>query len=115
MASKSDTSITTLDDAPKAAVAAPVAVVLSGADEGDQLSGTRVVLTIHPGEGENGRDPVFVGLNGTHYQVPRGVPVNVPSELIEILDNAKPMVYENNGGTAHVREVQRFGYSARAA
>jgi hypothetical protein len=112
---KSDTSITTIDDAPKAVVAPVAAVVLHGADEGDQLSGERVVLTIHPGEGENGRDPVFLGLNGTHYQVPRGVAVNVPAELIEILDNAKPLVYENSGGTAHVREVQRFGYNARAA
>lgn len=112
MAKNSDTSITTIDDAPKH-VEPPAAVVLHGADEGDRLSGKRVELTIHPGEGENGRDPVYVGLNGTGYQIPRGIPVSVPVELVEILENAKPIVYESMAGATRAREVNRFSFNTR--
>lgn len=112
MAKANESTVTTIDD-PQKQVEPPATVVLRGADEGDQLSGERVELTIHPGEGENGRDAVFVGLNGTGYQIPRGVPVNVPAELVEILDNAKPIVHEGTGGNVRSREVQRFSYNAR--
>lgn len=112
MAKTNESTVTTIDDAPKH-VEPQTAVVMRGSDEGDQLSGERVELTIMPGEGENGRDAVFIGLNNTGYHIPRGVAVNVPVELVEILDNAKPMVYESNGGTVRAREVQRYSYSSR--
>lgn len=114
MAKANESTVTTIDDAPQHAEPQP-ATVLRGADEGDNLSGERIELTILPGEGENGRDPVFIGLNGTGYQIPRGLAVNVPAELLEILNNAKPMVYESSGGTARAREVQRYSYHSRPA
>jgi hypothetical protein len=113
MAKANESSVTTIDDAPKH-VDIPAAVVLRGSDEGDNLSGERVELTIHPGEGENGRDPVFIGLNGTGYQIPRGIPVNVPAELVGILNDAKPLIYEAAGAAVRAREVQRFSYNSRA-
>jgi hypothetical protein len=113
MAKATDTSITTIDDAPKAEAPAPVSV-LRASDLGADLSGKRVELTINQDSGENGREPVFVGLNGVGFQIPRGVPVNVPVELLEILDNAVQTVYESNGNTAQAREVKRYSYNTRA-
>lgn len=114
MAKATDTSITTIDDAPKNPEPTPVQVVRA-TDLSEDLSGKRVELTINQDSGENGREPVFVGLNGVGYQIPRGVPVNVPVELLEILDNAIQTVYESNGTTAHARDVKRYSYNTRAA
>jgi hypothetical protein len=114
MAKAQDTSITTIDDAPK--TIEPVAVAqLQVNNDGDVLSGERVELTIHQGEGDSGRDPVFIGLNGTGYQVPRDTPVEVPVELLQILENAVQIVYEANGNTSRARQVKRFSYNARPA
>lgn len=108
-----ETSITTIDDAPKA-VEQPAAKVLRGAADPD-LSGERVELTIHQDSGENGREPVFVGLNGTGYQIPRGIAVNVPVEVLEVLDNATMTVYESTAGVTvpKGRAVKRFAYNVR--
>lgn len=112
MAKANDTSITTIDDAPKHIE--PVAVSqLKANNDGDVLSGERVELTINQGEGDQGREPVFIGLNGTGYQVPRDTPVEVPVELLHILENAVQTVYEANGNTTRARQVKRFSYNAR--
>lgn len=114
MAKAHDTSITTIDDAPAAPV--PVAAtILHVNNDGEFLSGERVELVVNQGEGENGREPVYVGLNGTGYQIPRGIPVNVPVEVLQILDNAVQTVYESTGSTTTPREVKRFSYNTRQA
>jgi hypothetical protein len=112
MAKAQDTSITTIDDAPKAVESVAVAH-LQANNDGDVLSGERAELTIHQGSGEDGREPVFIGLNGTGYQVPRDTPVNVPVELLHILNNAVQTVYEANGNGARARDVKRFAFTSR--
>lgn len=109
---KTDTSITTIDDAQKA-VEPPAAVALHVADQGDKLSGKRIELTVHQGEGDMGKQPLFVGLNGTGFNIPRGIPVSVPVEVIEILDNAMMTVYESVAGLTRGREVKRYSYNTR--
>jgi hypothetical protein len=114
MAKAQDTTITTIDEAPKF-IEPVVATELQANNDGDVLSGQRVELTINQGEGDAGREPVFVGLNGTGYQIPRDIPVNVPVELLHILDNAVQVIYEANGATSRGRLVKRFSYNTRAA
>jgi hypothetical protein len=111
MAKATETSITTIDDAPKATE--PVATVKLNGKADPELSGKRVELTIMQDSGENGREPVFVGLNGTGYQIPRGIPVNVPVEVLEVLNNATMTVYESSAGMTvpKGREVKRFAYN----
>ncbi|MNY59661.1 hypothetical protein D3C86_1961320 [compost metagenome] len=55
---------------------------------------------------------MFIGLNGHGYQVPRGVPVLIPVEALEVLENAVMKTYPTEGGIViGEREVPRYGYN----
>jgi hypothetical protein len=55
---------------------------------------------------------VFVSLNGYAYQIPRGIPVEVPDEVVQILKNAKQELMSfGKGGEIITRETQRFPFS----
>ncbi len=109
---KDNTTITSIDDTP-VVVAETAPVVVAVTDNGDNFAGKRVTVTIHQGEGELGRQAVFLGLNGHGFNIPRGVPVDLPVEAVEILDNATQTVYENMGGQTTEREVKRFSYTVK--
>lgn len=49
----------------------------------------RKMYTIFVDEEENQLNYVFVGVNGKGYQIPRGIDVEVPEEVIEVLKNAQ--------------------------
>ena len=117
-----DTTVTTLDDpAPDAAAKAAAATASAAkgpkpvktaakqtpaaADAG--LTGERVTITIHSGEGSAGREDVPVFVNGFGFQIKRGKPVEVPVEVVEVLRNAVTTQYENGEAI----EVPRFAFS----
>lgn len=114
----SDTTITSIDDAPAAAEAKPatkakaekvektVAKTSPGAAEAG-LTGERKTITIHAGEGTAGREDVPVFVNGFGFQIKRGKPVEVPIEVVEVLKNAVTTQYENGEAI----EVPRFAFS----
>lgn len=128
----SDTQITTLDDDASAADvqattkpargarkadAAPAAA--EGKEDGaapvldaEGLSGRKCVVTIHADKGDGGNLPVFLGINGRGYQLPRGTPCTVPVELVGVLENCIETVYDG-GGTG--RQVPRYAYTVKAA
>jgi hypothetical protein len=113
-------TVTTLDSAPaKTSAPAPAATNPDAAiliKHNAQLSGKRMFLTIHASPGEGGHNAVFIGLNEVGYQVPRGKPWNVPSELVENLANATEIRYErDDDGVIQSLEVPRFAYTATAA
>ncbi|MET3135214.1 hypothetical protein AAKU55_005522 [Oxalobacteraceae bacterium GrIS 1.11] len=115
MAVSKDTSVTTIDDEPSPLIeqaAKPLAVT----DHGDNFAGRYFDVTIHNSEGEVGRQAVFLGINGHGLNIPRGKPVRVPAEVVEILENAMQIIYEPlpGGGTIE-REVLRFPFIARPA
>ncbi len=118
----SDSTVTTLDDpAPDAAAqaaaaapttkgqkapkAAPAKQTASAAEAG--LTGERVTITIHAGEGSAGREDVPVFVNGFGFQIKRGKPVEVPVEVVEVLKNAVTTQYENGEAI----DIPRFAYS----
>lgn len=108
------TTITTLDDdsSPDVQAQAPAtAAELKGANSDDALSGTKVLLTIHPTETDGGSDAVNVGLNGYMYQIPRGKPFVVPVELVRILDNAVTTTYHQTPAGLIEKHSKRFPYS----
>lgn len=109
MATKSQ--VTTLDDdTPESAGAA--ATVVTGSNHDATLSGKNQTITIHPTDGDGGSDAVFVSVNGYAYQIPRGLPYQVPVEVIEVLRNAKQSILSfGQGGTLMERTTQRFAYS----
>lgn len=103
--------VTTLDDDSSPAEAAP-AVAIKGANHDAALSGKTGTVTIHPTEGDGGSDAVFISINGYAYQIPRGMPVEVPAEVIEVLRNAKQTILSfGQGGALVERTVQRFAFS----
>lgn len=112
-----DTQVTTIDDAPAAAAPNKPAAAkrLPKVDGHDiALSGNKKTITIHSSGEEGGQDAVPIGLNGYMYQVPRGVPVEVPEELVHILENAKTSSYHPAGpGTTELveRVHNRFAFS----
>lgn len=77
------------------------------------LSGKKKTITIHTSEVEGGHDAVPIGLNGYMYQVPRGVPVEVPEELVKILENAKVSTFHPTPGSTELNErvSNRFAFS----
>lgn len=114
----SDTQVTTLDDDTATASAAPAtdksgragkaatkASTAIAAEAG--LSGKRKTIVIHAGEGAAGREDVPVGVNGVMFNIKRGKPVDVPAEVVHVLENAVTTVYENGEAI----DTPRFAFS----
>jgi hypothetical protein len=107
----SGASITTLDDTPAVAeptFAAPVAV------SGD--TSNKVLLMIHQEKGENGKEAVFLGVNGDQILVPRGQYVPVDKKFVEAcLDDAIQLEYDagDQGKDMTGRPVPRFAYTIK--
>jgi hypothetical protein len=119
----SDSKVTTLDDAAaladdavtttRASAPKAAAKAVKGANHDAALTGKKRVVTIHPTNDEGGSDAVFLSLNGYAYQIPRGTPVEVPEEVVQILKNAKMEIMSfGKDGEVIVRETQRFPFSA---
>lgn len=118
----SDSSVTTLDDgngatgeAPAAAKAAKESATKGANNKGVSakeagIGNKRKTITIHPGEGETGRDDVDVFVNGYGFKIKRGKPVEVPEEVIEVLKNAVITRYENGEAV----ELPRFAFTVHA-
>lgn len=117
-AKTNESKITTLDDAPATKAkteseATPAAKALAAGVSGS-LSGEKKIVTIHPHQGEGGSDDVFIGLNGYSYVIKRGKPVEVPAEVVQILENATQTIYDSkDGGGSQGREVPRFAFSVK--
>lgn len=108
-------NVTTLDDElsidNKQAVAVPVHALKSRLDA--TLSGKRKILTIHNDSADGGSDAVFLSINEFAYQIPRGVPCNVPSEVVEIMRHAIVTTYERDkiSGAVVERRTPRYAFS----
>jgi uncharacterized protein (DUF1501 family) len=117
----SESKVTTLEDAAAAADLAVAthqapkasAKTVKGANHDAALTGKKRIVTVHPTNDEGGSDAVFLSLNGYAYQIPRGTPVEVPEEVVQILKNAKMEIMSfGKDGEVLVRETQRFPFSA---
>ena len=76
------------------------------------LSGKKARITIHPSDSDGGQDAVFLGLNGYAYQVPRGEPVVVPVELLEVLENAiTEKLVQNSMSDTSITRAPRYAYA----
>ena len=111
MAGNKQSQVTTLDDDAPAAPA-PVAERVDAGVNVVGLSGQRKTVTIHTTPEDGGSDPVFVGVNGHGYQIPRGKPCDIPVEVLEILNTAHQTLYAAQpGGGVSSRTVQRFPFT----
>lgn len=80
----------------------------------------RIRIILDEGMGQHDLRTVPVGVNGRTYQIRRGVEVDVPPEVVEVLKHAIetktiPMVDENTGFTkgSYQRDVRRFPYQVQ--
>lgn len=127
-----DTKVTTLDDGDNEAVQTTTKVATTtttkaakakaARTEGDAAAvnsepgaaevghNGRCIVTIHADKGDGGNQPVFVGVNGQPFLIPRGVPCEVPVEVAAALDDAQETVYDGGGAG---RQVPRFAYSIK--
>lgn len=69
-------------------------------------------ITIILNESDIDKQPVVVGLNGRNFVMKRGKPVAVPAEVIEILNNAKKVVWNMDMNEHH--SVMRYPYQVVA-
>lgn len=115
MATSKQSQITTLDDdAPEAPAQTVKHIEPSAGVTG--LSGKRRAVTIHPTPDDNGNDAVFVGVNGTGFQIPRNTPCSVPEEVLEVLQTSMVTLYQPDAAGKEVtaRTVQRYPFSVHA-
>ena len=68
----------------------------------------RVKVKFFNGAGEDGRDDVLLGLNGTVLRVKREQVVEIPEPYLHVADCAVQTVYDSVSGEA--RDVPRFPY-----
>lgn len=115
-----DTQVSTLDDettaqdsAPAKAAPAKGGKAVKGANHDVALSGKKRTITIHTSDAEGGHDAVFLSINGYGYQIPRGVPVEVPVEVLHVLENAKVTTYSpsKEPGEFIERTTHRYAFS----
>ena len=114
-AKTSTTKSTSLDDDEVNDGAAALAATPSPVGNDTELSGKREVVTIHIGQDDAGSDAVFLGHNGYAYHVPRNQPVNLPTEVVQILRDATQTLYKYVGKALVENTVPRYSFSSQAA
>lgn len=60
-----------------------------------KLSGKKATIQIHKDSNKYAIDPVPVSVNGIQFTIRRGVNVEVPVEVIEVLEHARETQYES--------------------
>jgi len=72
----------------------------------------RVKIVIPEQEGEDNQGDVFISVNGRAYQIKRGFEVEVPPEVIEVLDHAISTKMSQDMRTMEMsfKDVPRFPY-----
>lgn len=115
MATKSNSQISTLDDEPEVApeVQAVAAKTLAGTNHDSAMSGKKEIVTIHSSPEDGGSNAVFIGLNGYAYQIPRDEPFAIPTEVAQILRDAKVTTHRAGpNGSLIEKTTPRYAFSA---
>jgi hypothetical protein len=74
--------------------------------------GKKVRIVIEESDDENASNEVFVSVQGYAYQIRRGVPVEVPESVLEVLNHAVQTKMIQNMETYEMtyRDVPRYTY-----
>lgn len=108
--SKKETNVTSIDDEEPAPILAK-AVEMKITDHGDNFTGRKAEVVIQSGSDVLSRQAVFLSINGASFLIPRDVPVIVPGEVVEVLNNAVMSLYEKDGNKLIERRVKRHSFS----
>jgi hypothetical protein len=74
--------------------------------------GKRVRIVIEESDDENSSSDVFVSVNGYGYQIRRGIPIEVPEEVVGVLNHAVTTKMVQNMETYEMtyRDVSRYNF-----
>ena len=73
----------------------------------------RKTVIFHNQDGDVGVQDIFVSVNGKAYQIKREVEVELPIEVIHVIDNAIITKFSRDEkGKEIVRDVKRYPYTA---
>jgi hypothetical protein len=77
-----------------------------------------VTINVHPDGTKGAEKAIFVGLNGVGYRIKRGVDVQVPREVMLVLQESVKTVYEqvtNEDGSVRMeaREIPTYPFSVK--
>lgn len=71
-----------------------------------------VTISIAKSDKPGGDEPVFVGVQGVGYTIPRGINIDVPASVVEILKNAmQDLVTQDEDGEIHHNHVLAYPYN----
>lgn len=84
------------------------AEIQDAAQDSVVVAAERVKVKFFNGAGEDGRDDVLLGLNGTVLRVKREQVVEIPAPYLHVADCAVQTIYDSVSGEA--RDVPRFPY-----
>lgn len=108
--------VSTIDDTPADTVAPDTTNTVLGAGHDSNMSGKYEVITIHSSAEDNGAEAVFVSHNTYPFQIPRDTPCKVPTEVAQILRDAKVTSYRSAKNGEVVEETRpRYAFSAQPA
>jgi hypothetical protein len=72
----------------------------------------RFTIMIPKALGKEGAEPVFVGVQGVGYTIPRAVNVDVPESVVEVLNNAiQDVVTQDEDGVIHHDYVPAYPFT----
>lgn len=108
MAKKDTTLDSDFETEEMAANVAAQAEIQNAAQDAVAATAKRVKVKFFNGAGEDGRDDVLLGLNGTVLRVKREQAVEIPEPYLHVADCAVQTVYDSVSGEA--RDVPRFPY-----
>lgn len=99
--------------APAKTAAAPAAQALQSKTSGGNagFSGKKKTIEIYASDQEGGNFAVFVSVNGTAFQIPRGTREVVPEEVCQVLrDAVQTITSPNPAGGVTTRDVPRYNF-----
>ena len=74
--------------------------------------GKYITINIAKTDKKGGAEPAFVGVQGVGYTIPRGINVDVPASVVEVLKNAVQdiVTQDSESGEIHKEPVQAYPY-----
>ncbi len=97
----------------------PTYEILDKKSQSDERSGKavgKVVINIPKSEKAGGNEPVFVGVQGVGFLIPRGRDITVSPSIVEVLKNAitDNVTQDEDGEMVH-NDAPTYPFSSRAA
>jgi len=69
-----------------------------------------ITINVAKQDKKGGAEPAFVGIQGVGYTIPRGINVDVPASVVEVLKNAKQDIVTQDSETGEIHKEEILTY-----